>query len=151
MLMVVYAQALFGIIPIGRADPTSRLLGFGMRDVGASIERIRAQTDEASILTTDYESASWLAFYGRRQAPLLALDQEHRWVWSGSPPRAFLSKPMLYVVESRHDQHALLASQFSQVVAIGAVVRRRGQAETGKWVLYRLTGFHGVEADYTEP
>src|SRR5258708_7242152 len=54
MLTAGYAQAFVGIIPVGRSDPLSRLLGFGMEDVAARVDQIRIQSGGGGFVTTDY-------------------------------------------------------------------------------------------------
>ena len=63
MLVLVYVQALTGILPLGKVDPLPRLLGRGFRPVADSLPAAARAGGVAAVLTTDYETAAWLRFY----------------------------------------------------------------------------------------
>jgi 4-amino-4-deoxy-L-arabinose transferase-like glycosyltransferase len=151
ILALCYLQALGGILPVGRADPISRLLGFGMRDAAVAVEKACVQSRAESLVTTDYATAGWLRFYLPSSRPLLALDDQHRWTMAPTASPDMLAKPMLYIAEERRDRHGQLAAQFTNIVRLGETERRRGTVELDRYVLYRVEGLRPVHSDFALP
>lgn len=139
LLGLVYVQAFFDAVPLGRADPTSRLLAYGFSDV---VRELDARGDRAAaLLTSDYETTAWLSFYG--DAPVIQINEPARWADRAQPPAALLSQPLLYVAEDRRDRHAQLGARFDEVRPIGAVERLRDGRPIARYKVYELKGFHG--------
>jgi hypothetical protein len=151
MLVACYAQALFGIIPVGRADPLSRLLGFGMHEVAMRVDQLRVQSSSAGIVTTDYATAGWLAFYLPAGVPILVLDDDGRWSMAPRLSPALAAMPLLYVAEDRHDRHAFLTPQFGSTVWAGGVERKRGRVELARYVTYHLNRLRAAPAAFAVP
>ena len=119
MLAACYAQVFFGVLPLGRKDPGSRLLGYGM----AGVVQALAARHPATILTTDYETTAWLSFYGR--IPVVQVNEPERGL--GGPPGA---GPFLYVAE--RDRHDLFASASIRP----EVVRSRAGVPVARYAVY---------------
>jgi 4-amino-4-deoxy-L-arabinose transferase-like glycosyltransferase len=113
LLVACYAQAFFGVVPLGRKDPISRLLAFGVPEAVAEIEA----THPGTILTTDYETTAWFAFYG--SVPVVQMNEPERGL---SGPLA--APPYVYVAEKDRDRHGT----FKSSTTLAPVLRRRGQA-----------------------
>lgn len=143
ILLLAYAQALFGAIPMGRSDPLSRLLGVGLADVAANIDGVRSRSGAEAVLTTDYASAGWFSFYLPSHAPVIAANESERWTFAPEADSALLSGPLLYVAEVKRDEHAALASRFGQITPLGEVERKRGSLVLARYALYRVSGFRG--------
>jgi hypothetical protein len=141
LLLAVYAQALFGVIPFGRSDPLARLLAVGFDGVAQNIEKHAAGS--AAILTTDYASTSWFSFYLPADRPVVQVNEPFRYADAPVPDAALLSQPLLYVVEQRLDKHAELAADFSDVVEIARFDRLRRGVPIARYVIYRVTGWRG--------
>jgi hypothetical protein len=135
LLGLCYVQAFFGVLPIGRSDPFARLLGYGVGDVARGLENTPA------ILTTDYETTSWFAFYGR--VPVVQLNEEQRWPDSPQASAALLNGPLLYVTELNRDRHDLLAPHFAHLERAGVIDRSRGNKAVAHYVIYRVSGLSG--------
>jgi len=144
LLVGVYAQALFGVVPLGRSDPLARLLAVGMPGVTQEIERLLAQNHAETILTTDYASTAWLSFYLPSHPTIVQLNEEQRYPDAPSPDIARLSRPLLYVVETRLDRHDVVAAHFSKVMPIAHVDRLRHGVAIAHYAIYRIEGFHGA-------
>ncbi len=151
ILILAYAQALFGIAPIGRSDPLSRLLGVGLEDAAAKVDAVRTRTGANAILSTDYASAAWFAFYLPSHAPIIAVNETERWTFAREAGRRLLSGPLLYVAEAKRDEHQVLAKHFRQVIPLGEVLRRRGDVVIARYVLYQVSGFAGGALGYRLP
>ncbi|HTT97853.1 MAG TPA: glycosyltransferase family 39 protein [Rhizomicrobium sp.] len=136
LLTLCYLQAFFDVAPIGRSDPFARLLGFGFRDAARHLD------PGAAILTTDYETAAWFAFYGRQ--PVVQLNEEQRYLTAPAPDTAILARPLLYVAEQNRDHHDFVAAHFARVQLLGAFDRSRGGKAVAHYVVYRVTGEQGA-------
>lgn len=136
LLALCYLQAFFDVLPIGRSDPFARLLGYGISNVAKQLD------PGAAILTTDYETTSWLGFYGRQ--PVAQINEEKRWAGSPSPGQEFLSRPLLYVAEQNRDHHELVADHFAHVVLLGTADRSRDGKPVAHYVIYRVSGLQGA-------
>jgi 4-amino-4-deoxy-L-arabinose transferase-like glycosyltransferase len=121
MLAACTAQVLFGIVPLGRRDPGSRLLGYGMDAVVAKVEA----THPAAILTTDYATTAWFAFYGR--TPVVQVNEPQRGL-GGTLGQG----PFVYVAEQGRDRHDLFASSSG----LAPVARLRGGVEVARYDRY---------------
>jgi 4-amino-4-deoxy-L-arabinose transferase-like glycosyltransferase len=139
MLAIAYAQALFGIVPLGRADPLSRLLAVGMDGVVREIGDARAKYGAYAVVTTDYETAAWLTYYLPPSTPVLALGEDYRWTMMPAPPPKLLALPALYTAEQKADRHAILDAYYSEVIPAGAALRFHGAALVARYPLYRVS------------
>jgi len=140
LLAACYAQAIFGLIPLGRQDPFARLLGVGFDSLTREIERER--TGAVAIITTDYASTAWFAYY--THLPVIQLNEENRWL---NTPRAsveLLHQPLLYVTETNRDRRDLIATHFGTVSPLSVLSRERNGVPVSRYEVYRLGGFHGA-------
>jgi len=151
ILALAYFQALFGIIPVGRSDPLTRLLGLGVKDVAERVDTVRAQSGMRAVLTTDYESAAWLSFYLPSHPPIIALGEPERWTFAPEAGAALLAGPLLYVAEAKLDRHEMLASQFGRIVPLGKIDRTRGGILVAHYGTYRVSDFRGQVAGRVLP
>ena len=143
LLVAVYAQALFGIIPFGRSDPLARLLAVGFEDVAATIEKSRAENQAAAILTTDYASTSWFSFYLPGHPPVIQVNETFRYPDAATPDAGLLSRPLLYVVEQRLNKQDELTAHFSSVRQIARFDRLRHGVPIAHYLIFRVSGWHG--------
>lgn len=143
ILLLAYAQAFFGIAPMGRNDPLSRLLGVGLSDVAANVDAVRSKCGARSVLTTDYASAAWFSFYLPSHAPVVAANESERWTFAPEVSGKLLSGPLIYVVEAKRDEHAALANRFREILPLGEIARKRGAIVIARYNLYRVSGFRG--------
>ena len=144
LLLAVYAQALFGIVPLGRSDPLARLLAVGMADVTGKVEQLSAEHHAAAILTTDYASTAWFSFSLPSHSKVVQLNEEQRYLDAPRPDQRLLSQPLLYVVEERLDRHAFVAAHFTSVVPVAHVDRVRRGVAIAHYVIYRVGGLIGA-------
>jgi 4-amino-4-deoxy-L-arabinose transferase-like glycosyltransferase len=113
LLLLAYAQAQFGIIPLAR-DPAARLLGRDFRPA-ADVAAALAGTGLAkAILTTDYETTAWLRFYYPK-VPVAQVNQPQRYLWAPSLPPDRSAGLMIYLVEARRDRRADVQAHFRRV------------------------------------
>jgi hypothetical protein len=138
LLVAGYAQALLGVVPMGRKDPLARLLAVGFPEVVTQIEATRTRAGAETILTTDYATAAWVTFYGRRN--VVDIGEDYRWPDAPVPAVASFAKPALYVTEARRDLHGLLLLSFKRVTAVGQFDRLRKGVPIAHYIVYRVEG-----------
>lgn len=143
LLIAVYAQALFAIVPLGRSDPLARLLAVGMEGVTDTVERLVVDNLAGGILTTDYASTAWFSFSLSSHPKIVQLNEEQRYPDAPRPDQSLLSRPLLYVVEERLDRHAFVAAHFAKVTPIAHVDRLRKGVAIAHYVIYRVDGLLG--------
>lgn len=138
LLLAGYAQALIGVVPMGRKDPLARLLAVGMPEVVRELGALKAARGADVILTTDYASTAWFAFYSPYR--IASLGEDYR--WPDAPPLAAadLARPALYIAEERRDLHDLVAGAFAEVTEIAKIDRERKGVPIAHYVVYRVSG-----------
>jgi hypothetical protein len=145
LLLGCYAQALFQLLPLGRGDPFARLLGDGFDNVAKEIRKDQRATGARAILTTDYATTAWVAFYAH--LPVIQLNEEDRWLAAPPPSADLLSGALLYVTEQKRDQHALVMSRFETLSPLPAIFRKaQSGAPVDQYAVYRASGFRGAAA-----
>ena len=142
MTIAVYAQAVFGIIPVVR-EPVSRLIAAGIEPVVMDLGVLRSQAGANAIVTTSYAVTGWLAFYLPRGTPVIQLNERLRWINEPAPPKELFSSPLLYVTERRNDQAASLRRRFADVQPLAHIARYRKGAVYDEYAVYRLDGLRG--------
>jgi 4-amino-4-deoxy-L-arabinose transferase-like glycosyltransferase len=140
LLALVYIQAFFNALPIGRADPMTRLMGVGIPELAAEVEKARVANGAGALLTTDYPTSGWFAYYTPGRPPLIQLLDDNRWLASPMPSAALESRPMIYVAEKRFDLSAELAQHFVSVTKLRDIDRLRDGKPIAHYVLYRVEG-----------
>ena len=143
LLLAGYAQALIGVVPFGRKDPLARLLAVGLTDVTGKVEKLRVATGAAAILTTDYATTGWFAFYAPSEAPVVDIGEDYRWPDAPPPAVKLLERPALYVTEMRRDRHDLIAAHFGEVTEIARIDRERAGVPIAHYVVYRVGSLKG--------
>ena len=146
ILALVYAQALFGIVPRVR-DPVSRLLAFEMKPVTDQIETLRTQAQAKAVITTSYALASWFSFYLPAHPPVVQINERFRYVNEPTPPRDLFEGPLLYITEMRNDQSSLVAQRFSEVTPLANIARVRNGATIDQYTVYRVSGLKSDPLD----
>jgi len=141
ILLVVYAQAFFGVVP--KRDPIGRLTAFGMEPVVAALEQTAQHEGARAIVTTSYATTSWLAFYLDPKLPVVQINEDFRWLSAPEADPALARTPLLFVTAQGEKTLPAVATHFSQIDHIGEVERRRGGVLIERYDLYRVSGFRG--------
>ena len=136
---LVYAQALFSIVPL-RRDPTSRLLGGGWPELASQIDDMRRSVGAQVLLTTDYTIASSLTYYLPSHTPAEQMNDRVRWANEPQPPAALFSQQMLYVCKSPCRYADQLRNRFAEAQLVGAAARVRRGVVVERYFLYRVRG-----------
>ncbi len=134
-LFVTYAQALTGVLPLGRGDPLARLLGVGFKPVADGLVSAARAQKVGAVLTTDYETTAWLRFY-EPGLKVVHLEELSRYPHAPMADAALMQGPLFYFVSQKRDDHARVAKYFS-VVLPGPMLRvERKGAELALYQIY---------------
>jgi 4-amino-4-deoxy-L-arabinose transferase-like glycosyltransferase len=147
MLAVVYAQTLFGIVPLPR-DPAARLLAFGLAPVADAVEKLRADNGAGAVLTTGYAATGWFAFYLPTHPPVIQVNERFRWLNESAPPARLFEGPLLYVSDVRNAQVAEIAKRFARVTPLARIPRRVNGYVMEEYEVYRVEGPRGEPLAY---
>jgi 4-amino-4-deoxy-L-arabinose transferase-like glycosyltransferase len=139
MTGLIYAQAVFGVVPRIR-EPVSRMLAVGIGRVANDIEVLRAQNNADAIVTTSYEIKGWLSFYLPSRPPVIQVNERYRWLNEPEPAAEIFNGPLLYVTQLRNDQSQALSTRFREVTPLAHIGRYRNGATFDEYMVYRVEG-----------
>ncbi len=109
-----------------RRDATVRSVGVGWRELAGEIEAVRLRTGATCILTPDYGTTGWLAFYLPKGTCVVQPTQRIRWVNMPEPSAAQLSGKLLFVDEARPGARSWQTENFAGVARVAELKRMRG-------------------------
>ena len=142
--LVVIVHAITPLGPnFGRADPMSRLSGFG--ELSDALVALSAREKGATIVAANYGTAALIAYYARPHGvAVLQVTERQRYRDIPPPPGIDLAHGSVLAVTSLHsDQTAAFAQLFDKLEPIAVIERRyRGEA-VEKFQVYRASGWHG--------
>ncbi len=144
LLLCGYAQALLGVVPMGRKDPLARLLAVGLPEVVSSVETLDKDAHAGALITTEYASTAWFAFYWHAHPPIVQIGEEFRWPDAPTPQAGLFLQSALYVTEVRHDRRDLLAMHFSSIREVTRIDRQRNGIPIARYIVYQIEGLKGV-------
>ncbi len=144
LLLGGYAQALIGVVPMGRKDPVARLLATGLPKVADALDQLRSAQHATAILTTDYASAAWFSFYAPGHPPIVDIGEDYRWPDAPKPDARLMAPPALYICETRRNRRDLVEAHFTQVVEIARIDRKQVGIAIAHYVVYRVSGPKGT-------
>ncbi len=134
ILLLAYVQAATGWIAL-KHDPLARLLGVGIDRLADDVAAVQARTGAKAVLTGDYETTAWLAFY-RPSLPVLAVDQPNRYL--EAPAVRLSGGPYLYVGEASRNQATALTKEFERSQRLTDIARRRGDRVIALYRVWRM-------------
>jgi hypothetical protein len=136
VMALAFAQATTGVLPLGTADPTSRIEGF--RDLARDLDD-RAQADRAAfVLTQGYALTSLMRTYGDPSIAVVQPDQRIRWIFEPAPPEALFHEPGLALAEAGRRFDLILKMRFRVVEPAGVLERRRAGSAMETYELFRI-------------
>ena len=150
MFAILIVQANTGALTGYHRDATVRSVGVGWRELAAAIEATRVRVGAACVLTPDYGTTGWLAFYLPKGSCVVQRIQRIRWVNMPEPDAAQLAGPLLYVREVWPGD-APLKDMFARVEKVDEVERKRGPLLIETYALHLLEKPKGEVFDRTPP
>lgn len=139
LALIIYTQALFGFLPLGRKDPTTRELAFGWTEISAAIQSIKQETGAESIITSDYTTNSWLRFYSPTPLMVTQINERLRWANEPAPAREIFNQPMLYICRDSCQFQDDVRSGFQQFETVETLVRRRGDLPIETYTIFLVS------------
>jgi hypothetical protein len=131
-----YAQATTGFLPLGEADPTSRLEGY--RDLARALDA-RARAEGAPyVLTQGYALTSLMRIYGDKDVPVIQPEQRMRWIFEPAPPESALQRPGLALGEAGRNFGLFMQVRYRNVEPLGTLTRRRDGRPAETYELFRV-------------
>lgn len=148
-MLIGYAQATTGVLPLGAADPTARIEGF--RDLARTVDA-RARDEGATyLLTHGYALASLMTRYGDPAIPVAQPEQRIRWAFADAPPEALFQGPGLAIAEGGKRFDLVLGMRYRDVRPAGTVERRRAGRAIETYELFRVADPYGPVLDLPCP
>jgi 4-amino-4-deoxy-L-arabinose transferase-like glycosyltransferase len=135
LLLLTYAQALTGFVPLGGKDPLARLLGVGFHPVADSLAGAAKVAHAGAILTTDYQTTAWLRFY-EPGLKVVQLGELNRYPTAPMPDAGLMGGPLLYFVERKRDQSADVRKYYSSVLLATQLRIGRADSEIALYEIY---------------
>ncbi len=135
-MVLGFAQAETGVLPLGAADPTARLEGF--RDLARDLDARAKAVSAPYVLTQGYALTSLMRFYGDPSVAVVQPEQRIRWIFEPSPPESLFAGPGLALAEAGRRFDLVLRMRFRSVELLGALERRRAGQPIQAYELYRV-------------
>ena len=148
---MLYAQAVFAVLPLGSSDPTARQLGAGWRELGAQIDAQRLRAGAGVVMTDSYATAAWLAFYLPSRPPVVQRNERARWSNMPEPDAALFKGPVLYVCAGTCDNLDAAQERFAQADEVADLARTRRGVEIESYRVFRFAGARGDPLDHSSP
>jgi 4-amino-4-deoxy-L-arabinose transferase-like glycosyltransferase len=145
--VLIYAQAVFGVFPLGPTDPTAHTLGAGWRQLGVQMDQVRQRIGAPVVLTLDYGLASWLAFYMPSHPPVEQINGRMRYVNAPEPDPALFNGTIMYVCMVECADIPNLRMRFSTVEPVAALSRTRHGVDLQDYRVYSMQGPIGAPLD----
>ncbi|MGB6965639.1 MAG: glycosyltransferase family 39 protein, partial [Xanthobacteraceae bacterium] len=143
----LYLQAVFGVLPLGRADPTARALGAGWKELAVKLDDVRTRIGAPIVLTTEYGIASWLEFYLPSHPVVTQVNERMRYVDLPQPDPALFQGTSMYVCQTPCDAVPLLRQKFGKVDLVATFPRTRHGVTIREYSVYSLSGPIGQVLD----
>jgi hypothetical protein len=143
----LYVQAVFGVIPLGAADPTARSLGAGWKELGAKLDDERMRLGAPVVLSMNYGLAAWLSFYLPSHPPVEQINGRMRYVNAPEPDPALFDGPIMYVCIYVCEELPLIQKRFATVEPGPVFARSRHGVPIAEYQVYKLSGPIGPPLD----
>jgi len=137
MVVLIAAQATFGVLPLGAADPTARVLGAGWPELGPRIDAIRAEIGAPAVLVENHALAGWLSFYLPSHPPVIQVTERFRWANEPPPSPELFKGPLLYICPASATEARFVTGRFRMVEKIASLDRER-RVVVERYSVYRL-------------
>ena len=147
MAACIYAQAVFGVLPLGPIDPTARALGAGWKELGVQMDDVRERLGAPIVLTRNYGLTAWLSFYLPSHPPVEQINERIGYVNAPEPDPALFRGPMMYVCIVECLELPLLRQRFTTVELAAKLTRARHGVAIQDYQIYSVSGPIGPPLD----
>ncbi len=125
IFVLLVLQANTGLLTGNRRDASVRTVGVGFAEAASEIEAVRARVGATCVVSDDYGTAGWLAFYLPKGSCVAQRSQRYRWIDAPVPEEALLTR-MLLVGEPGTAEAPYVRMRNPNIETVGSVVRKRG-------------------------
>ncbi len=153
-LLTMGAMGLYAVhflIPLGRRNFVAEQVSPGRQQVVPEVEALRRRIGAATVITTDYRTTGWLAFYLPSRPPVIDITERIRWVNAPEPDAASFSGPLLYVMETRRDDTPIVRRLYEEVEEIARLSRREQGVAMETYIVFRVARPKGDPLDRGPP
>jgi 4-amino-4-deoxy-L-arabinose transferase-like glycosyltransferase len=133
---LAFADVLTGAVPLGRADPATRLEGF--RELARHLDAKARANSAAYVLTQGYALTSLMTYYGDPAITVVQPEQRMRWIFEPQPPETLFASPGLALGEPGGYFDLILKTRFHSVEPFGLLERRGAGESIEAYELYRV-------------
>ena len=151
MMFAIGLNALYFLVPLGRGDIFAQQISPGRQQVVPEVEALRQRIGAATVITSDYRTTGWLAFYLPSRPPVIEITERIRWVNASEPSAALFAGPLLYVMDTRRDDTLIVRRLYAEVEEIARVSRREYGVELDTYIVYRVARPKGAPLDRGPP
>jgi len=145
--VVIYAQAVFAIIPLGSVDPTAQKLGAGWKELGIQMDALRVRLGAPVVMTMEYGLTGWLAFYLPSHPPVEQINGRMRYVNAPEPDPALFSGTIMYVCVDECGDLPVVRRRFATAEPVANLIRTRRGVPIQRYGVYKLAGPIGPPLD----
>ena len=135
---VMGLNAVYYVIPLGRRNFIAEQVSPGGTQVVPQLEALRQQIGAATVITTDYRTTGWLAFYLPTRPPVIQITERIRWVNAPEPGAASFAGPLLYLMDTRRDDVPIVRRLYEEVEEIARLSRRVNDVDFDNYIVYRV-------------
>jgi hypothetical protein len=143
----LYLQAVFGVLPLGHADPTARALGAGWKELATKLDDVRTRIGAPIVLTSEYGIAGWLQFYLPSHPTVAQFNERVRYIDLPQPDPALFRGTSMYVCKTPCYAVWQLRQRFSNVDLVTTLPRERHGVIIDGYSAYSLSGPTGQVLD----
>ena len=134
---MTFAETLTGAVPLGPANPLTRLEGF--RGLARELDA-KARADNAPyILTQGYALTSLMTYYGDPGIAVVQPEQRMRWIFEPEPSEPMFAKPGLALGEPGRHFDLILKMRYRDVEPAGLLERSAAGGALEAYELYRVS------------
>lgn len=150
LFAAVFVQIDTGWLSGARKDPLAHMVAVGFRDTAAEIDRVRNDIGAGCVLTSDFGTTSWLAFY-RPGLCIVPGNQRRRWDGVLTPGRDALRGRFLFVATDLPAGNYELANHFDVIRPLQRLTRTRAGTPIQSYELVLLESPKGGVFTQTMP
>jgi hypothetical protein len=150
LFILAFFQINTGVLTAFHKDPGAHVFAVGFKPVAEEIERLRAETGASCILTSDFGTTSWFAFY-LPQTCVAQRDERIRWADVIDPEPSRLNGKLVFVATDLPAERFDLGKSFASIQPLAHLTRYRGRTPIQTYEVVLLDGAKGDVFDRTLP
>ena len=150
MFVLLIVQINTGWLTAYRKEQGAHIFAVGFRLVAENVENVRKQVEANCILTSDFGTTAWFAFYLPNTC-VAQRDERIRWADTLEPSAFQLRGKLLFVGTDLPIQNFHLNASFNTVELLAPLERKRGPTPIQTYSIVLLDGAKGDVFDRRLP